>query len=71
MEKKEKKLIHPPYERLKRCLKEQRITYEQVGELLGITATTVSLKMNGQSDFYWNEGEKMKQAYGLRKDVFF
>lgn len=66
----EKKRIHKPYWKLKGLLCEKGVTYAQLGCLLGLTATTVSQKINGYSDFYLSEFQKIKDVYGVSNDSF-
>lgn len=66
-----KKRIHNPYWKLKGLLCEKGVTYAQLGRLLGITATTVSQKINGYSDFYLSEIQKIKDLYGVSNDIFY
>ena len=52
-----KKLIHEPYNKFKGFMRENGIIYSHIAELLGVTPTTVSQKVNGQSDFTVSEAE--------------
>ena len=57
-----KKLIHEPYNKLKGFMRENGIIYSHIAELLGVTPTTVSQKVNGQSDFTVSEAEPEQEA---------
>lgn len=63
-------LVHKPYQKLKGFFCEKGLTYGHVGCLLGVTATTISQKMNGYSDFYLSEFQKIKDTYGATNDLF-
>ena len=65
------KKMHAPYGRFKGWLKENNVKYGELAELLGINVTTVTLKINGQSDFYLSEVRKMMDSYGLESKIFF
>ena len=42
-------------DKLKGKLREKKVTYLEIANLLNITTTTVSFKMNGISKFYFDE----------------
>lgn len=42
-------------DKLKGKLKEKRLSYQKVAEILGVSTTTVSNKMNGETRFYLEE----------------
>lgn len=42
-------------DKLKGKLKEKRLSYQKVAEILGVSTTTVSSKMNGETRFYLEE----------------
>lgn len=65
------KLIHNPYNKFKGWLVENNLTYSDIGDVLGLNKTTVSLKINGQSDFYLSEVILLIKEYGLSFDIFF
>lgn len=65
-----KSKIHPPYNRFKVWLKDNDITYSAIGELLGITATSVMHKINGKSDFLLSETQMIKKEYNIHGDIF-
>lgn len=64
------KRIHAPYSRLKGALRERGLTYSDVAELLSLTPTTVSSKINGSSDFYISEIEALEKKCGIKKEFF-
>ena len=45
-----KEKIHEPYKKFKGFIREKGITYNDIAHLLGITTSTVSMKVNGYSD---------------------
>ena len=51
-------------------LKEKEITYRDIGNILGISETSVSHKINGYSDFFNSEVEKIKNKYGIPENFF-
>lgn len=61
---------HTPYRRLKTELKQRGITYQQLAQQLGISASSVWKKINGLSDFYLDETLRMEEAYDIAVDVF-
>lgn len=54
-----KNQIHQPYNKLKGALRTLDLTYSDVAEALHISETSVSHKINGQSDFYLQEVIRM------------
>lgn len=66
-----KKLIHEPYNKLKGFMRENGIIYSHIAELLGVTPTTVSQKVNGQSDFTVSEAELIMRKYNADSKIFF
>lgn len=64
------KKIHPPYNKFKIWLKDNKITYSVIAELLGITPTSVMYKINGQSDFLLSETQLIKSIYHLTDEIF-
>lgn len=64
------KLIHKPYNEFKGALRAKNLTYANVAELLNISETSVGFKINGKSDFYISEVEKILNAYNLQLDIF-
>lgn len=65
------KAIHKPYDKFKGWLRENKLTYSDIADFLGINVSTVSQKINGQSDFLLSEINAMKEHYGLPGDIFF
>lgn len=65
------KLIHRPYAKFKGWLRENGLTYKDVGDVLGLSIATVSAKINGQSDFLLAEIQTLKKHYNLESDIFF
>ena len=55
-----KKNIHKPYVKFKGWIREHGMTYATIAEFLGISRTTVALKINGQSDFLLSEIQALK-----------
>ena len=66
-----KRKVHMPYNRFKVWLKDNGLTYATISELLGITPTSVMLKINGQSDFLLSEVQLIKSTYNISDDIFF
>lgn len=66
-----KRKIHMPYNKFKVWLKDNGLTYSVISELLGITTTSVMLKINGQSDFLLSEAQLIKNTYNIGDDIFF
>lgn len=64
------KKTHPPYDKFKGFLTERGLTYRDVGDLLGITPTSVGAKINGRSDFLLSEVKKIKMEYKPERDIF-
>lgn len=65
-----KKLIHEPYNKFKGFMRENGIIYSHIAELLGVTPTTVSQKVNGQSDFTVSEAELIMREYHADIEIF-
>lgn len=61
---------HRPYVRLKAALRSQKLTYREIGLLLGISESAVFRKINGVSDFYIDETQRMLEAYSLPLTLF-
>lgn len=66
-----KKRVHAPYAALKRALAGAGVTYKMVAELIGVSETTVQLKINGYSDFYISEQKKICEKWAIDQGVFF
>lgn len=65
------KNIHKPYQKFKGWLKSNDLTYKDISDILGVSVTTISAKINGQSDFLLGEIQVIKDMYGLSSDIFF
>ena len=65
-----KKRVHKPYNRFKGFLREKGLTYSDIAKLLGVTSSTVSMKINGYSDFYLSEQRLIRSEYLINEDVF-
>ena len=63
-------LVHKPYNKFKGFMRENSLTYKDIASTLGLTISTVSMKINGHSDFYLNEVALLKSKYGLSSDIF-
>lgn len=59
------KLLHSPYNKLKGFMREKEIVYSEMANLIGVTPTTISQKINGQSDFSLSEAELIKKLTEL------
>lgn len=66
-----KKKRHAPYITFKRTLAGLGLTYTDVARVIGTTASTVQLKINGDSDFYLSEQRAICEAFGIQAAVFF
>lgn len=62
-------MLHKPYNKLKGALRERNVTYDDASKLLGISKATLCRKINGESDFYLSEAEKL-ESYGIPNTVF-
>lgn len=65
------KLIHEPYTKFKGWLRCNGLTYRDVAEMLGLSTTTVSAKINGTSDFLLSEIRTIQKQYRLENEIFF
>lgn len=65
------KKVHEPYDDFKGWLRSNRLTYSDLAVLLGLNEATISLKINGQSDFSLSEIQRIKNTYNLKSDIFF
>ena len=65
------KIIHSPYMKFKGWLRENELTYSDLGNLLSINVATVSAKINGASDFTLSEIRLIRKKYALSSDIFF
>lgn len=64
------KKVHEPYHKLKNWLRENRVPYREIADLLGLRIPTVAAKINGDSDFYLSEVQIIRRKYGLSSDYF-
>lgn len=63
--------MHKPYNKFKGWLTENGKTYKDVGELLGVSVTTVFNKINGKSDFLLSEVLRLEEEYNIDGSIFF
>lgn len=64
------KRIHKPYSKLKGALKEREITYGDIAKVLSVSETSISNKINGQSDFSLCEVICLKEYLNAGNDIF-
>lgn len=64
-------MIHKPYHKFKGWLRENNLNYADLGALIGVSKTTISAKINGQSDFYLSEIQTIRKTYNLDGSIFF
>ena len=64
-------IVHAPYNRFKIWLKDNNITYAELGNLLGPSETTIAFKINGKSDFLLSEIQLLRNTYNLSDEIFF
>lgn len=62
--------LHQPYNRLKGAIREKELTYADVAGMLGISKATLCRKINGESDFYMSEADKL-EANGFPHKIFY
>jgi len=62
---------HKPYTEFKCFLASRNISYDDLGRLLGVTAATIRMKIEGESDFYLSEQEKICAIFALHPNIFF
>lgn len=62
---------HAPYNTLKLALAGKGLTYKDVASSIGVTPTTLMLKINGESDFYLTEQRTICDTFGLDPAIFF
>lgn len=67
---KNRPVVHAPYSKFKGFLREQGLSYRDIADLIGVTVSTVSMKVNGYSDFYLSETEAIKSKYNVERDIF-
>lgn len=61
---------HVPHLRFKGFLVAHGITQKEVAKLIGITDTTLSLKINGYLHFTFDEVERICNEYGIMPEIF-
>ena len=66
-----KNLYHEPYRKFKGFLRENEITYKKVAELLGISTQSTCDKINGKSDFFVSETDKICNMWNVDKNIFY
>lgn len=59
------------YCKLKGLMTEKNITQAQLAKLLGISVSTLNLKLNGKSDFTIQEGKKISRILNEEVEVIF
>ena len=62
--------LHQPYNKLKGAIREKELTYADVAQILGISKATLCRKINGESDFYMSEAEKL-ESRGFPHKIFY
>lgn len=62
--------IHKPYNKFKGWLRENNLTYNDIANVVGLSTTTVSAKINGQSDFTLSEINLIISEYGIDSSIF-
>lgn len=62
--------IHEPYEKAKDVFAGKRVTYADIAALIGKTSIAVSNKMNGKSDFYISEIDKICKKWNIPLKTF-
>jgi hypothetical protein len=62
--------LHEPYNKLKGALRERGMTYDDISKLLGISKATLCRKINGESDFYMSEADKL-ESKGFSRKIFY
>ena len=64
------KVKHKPYAKLKGKMREKGLTCADISKLLNLSETAVNHKINGRSDFYIGEVEKISAAYDIERKFF-
>nr|DAN88708.1 MAG TPA: SOS-response transcriptional repressor [Caudoviricetes sp.] len=65
-----RKIIHAPYNKFKGILRERGLTYADIAKTLNISETSVGAKVNGYSDFYISEVEKIEDKHNIGYQIF-
>jgi transcriptional regulator with XRE-family HTH domain len=68
--KKRARLKHPPHQKFKAFLVENKIKQKEIAELLGLSPVTINQKINGYLDFTWPEVERICDTYKIEYAVF-
>lgn len=61
---------HKPYEKLKAAFKEKKVTYRDIGAVLGISTAAVYKKIRGISDFTLSEAQTIEYVYDIGTRFF-
>ena len=56
-------------DKIKRLLKQQEVSQNELAELLGLTYQTISIKINGHKDFTLSELRTIKMVLGLSPEM--
>lgn len=62
---------HAPYIAFRLAIAGLGLTLKDVADVIDVTETTLSKKINGGSDFYLSEIQAICEAFGLEKSIFF
>ncbi len=62
---------HVPYTALRNAIAGLGLTLKDVANVIHVTESTLSLKINGGSDFYISEAYAICAAFGLDISLFF
>ena len=62
---------HAPYIAFKNAIAGKGLTLKDIAQVIEVTESTVSLKINGGADFYLSEINAICNAFGIEKAVFF
>ncbi len=62
---------HAPYIAFKHAIAGKGLIYKDVAKVIGVTETTLMLKINGSSDFYLSEIRAICSAFDLDAAIFF
>lgn len=61
---------HAPYTAFRHAIAGMGLTLKDVADVIDVTETTLSKKINGGSDFYLSEIRAICNAFGLEKSIF-
>ena len=62
---------HAPYTQFKLAIAGKGLTLKDVAAVIGTTESTLSKKINGDSDFYLSEIRAICRTFGLDQSIFF